>query len=63
MIKILCEAHRDPYVMSKANVYQLLIDALAMRVLNPRYELEESKVSMCTTYKRVSVYKDIFLVF
>ena len=49
--------------MSRANVSHFLIELLALRVLNPRYELDESKVSTCPTYKRVSAYKDIFLVF
>ena len=47
----------------RVNVNQFLIELLALRVLNPRYELDRSKVSMCTTYKRVKLYNDTFFVF
>ena len=50
-------------MMVKAIVYQILIELLAMRVLNPIYELDRSKVSMWTTYKIIRLYNDIFLVF
>ena len=63
LIKIACEDHGGSYMILRAIVNHFLIDILAMRVLNPRYELDESKVSMCTTYKRVRQYNDIFLVF
>ena len=44
-------------------VDQFLVELLAMRALNPKYELDRSKVSMCTTYKRVKPYNNIFLAF
>ena len=50
-------------MMLRAIVNHLLIELLALRVLNPICELDESNVSTCSTYKRVSAYKDIFLVF
>ena len=50
-------------MMIRAIVNQFLIELLALRVLNPIFELDRSKVSMCPTYKRVRLYKDIFLVF
>ena len=40
LIKITCEDHGDPYMMLRANVNQLLIVLLALRVSNPRYELD-----------------------
>ena len=43
-----------------AIVNHFLIELLALRVLNPRYELDRSKVSIPTTYKRVKLYIDIF---
>jgi hypothetical protein len=34
-------------------VDRLLVEVLEMRVLNPRCEIDRSKVIMCPTYKRV----------
>jgi hypothetical protein len=53
LIKVTYEDHGDSYMMLRAIVNQFLIELLALRVLNPRYELDRSKVSMCPTYKRV----------
>ena len=50
-------------MMLRANVTQFLIELLALRVLNHIYELDRAYVSMYTTYKRVKLYNDIFLVF
>ena len=63
LIKITCEDHGDSYMILRANVNLLFINLLAMRVIKPRYELDRSKVSIHTTYKRVKLYNDIFLVF
>ena len=60
---MICEDHWDPYMMSRVNLKHLLISLLALRVLNPKYELDRAYVSMHTTYKRVKLYIDIFLVF
>ena len=49
--------------MSRINVNHLLIDLLALRVLNPRYELDGAWVNTHTTYKSNKLYIDIFLVF
>ena len=43
------EEHGDPYMMSRVNVNHLLISLLALRVLNPRYELDEAHVDAHTT--------------
>ena len=58
-----CEDLGDSYMMLRAIVDQFLIELLVMRVLNLRYELYRSKVSMCTTYKRVKLYNAKFFVF
>ena len=63
LIKITYKDHEDSYMMLRAILNQFLIELLALRVLNPIFELDRSKVSMCPTYKRVRLYKDIFLVF
>ena len=58
-----CEDHGDPYMILRSNVNQIFIDLLALRVLNPRYELDEALVDAHTTYKSNKLYIDIFLVF
>ena len=57
------EDHGDSYMMSRANVNHILIDLLALRVLNPIYELGGAWVITHTTYKSNKLYIDIFLVF
>ena len=50
-------------MMSRTNLNHLLIDLLALRVLNPRYELDGAWVNTHTTYKSNKLYIDIFLAF
>jgi hypothetical protein len=35
-----CEDHGDPYMTLRDKLNQILIDLLALRVLNPRYDLD-----------------------
>jgi hypothetical protein len=63
LIKITCEDHGDPYMMLRSIVNHFLIEILALRVLNPIYELDRAYVNIHTTYKSKKLYNDIFLVF
>jgi hypothetical protein len=45
----------------RVNVNHFLIEHLALRVLNPKYELDRAWVSISTTYKSNKLYVDIFL--
>ena len=50
--------------MPRAIVDHFLIELIALRVLIPRYELDESKVIMYPTYKRVrQIQRHIFGIF
>ena len=60
---MISEDHGDPYMMSIAIVNHFLIGLLALRVSNPRYELDEAWVTTHITYKRSKLCIDIFLVF
>ena len=47
----------------RVNMDYLFINPLALRVLNPRYELDGAWVTTHTTYKSNKLYIDISLVF
>ena len=50
-------------MMLRSIVNHFLIEILALRVLNPIYELDRAYVNIHTTYKSKKLYNDIFLVF
>ena len=60
---MICEDHGDPNMILRAKLNHFLIELLALRSSNHKYELDGAWVSIHTTYKRVKLHIDIFLVF
>ena len=63
LIKIINEDLGDPYMLSRSNLNHLLIDLLALRVLNHIYELDGAWVITHYLQKQQTIHWHIFGIF